>query len=212
MPHAQITLRSQNVKFSSSTTLTETSAALAGAPPGSDALAVATQSSLRRDLGLIQRWRADRAASEQCYEATREIDATAIAATTDVTVTAIEQRRAELKAALAAAGVVRYVAIAQELLLRVSITHEQLTDIQFEGFMRQVKQRAGQIGRVDAAHVRGELSAAEYECALNEVARMIERDNERLANATGRVKDAVDALVETATQQISRGRERLQAA
>ncbi len=179
-------------------------------PSGNDALAVAAHNPLRRGLGVIANWRVNAASSAQRVEVVREIDAAAINAAADVTLTAIEQRRAEQKAALAAAGVMRYGAIAQELLLRTGIVQEQLTDVQFEAYMRQVGQRASYVEGVKAAHDRGELSVEEYELALTEIAEMIVRDNQRFEQSATRVKDAVSALAESAAGHIARGREGIQ--
>jgi len=171
---------------------------------------VAALNPLRGGLGAIAKWRIDSSSMAQRVEASREIDSAAIAAAADVTLTAIEQRRGEQKAALAATGVMRYGAIAQELLLRTGVVQEQLTDVQFEAYMRQVAQRASFIESVKASHARGQLTAEECDLALTEIANMIARDNQRFEESANRVKDAVSALADGAAGHIARGRERLQ--
>ncbi|MBL8310662.1 MAG: hypothetical protein JNL19_09600 [Burkholderiales bacterium] len=173
-----------------------------------EAVAIAAQSPLRARLGLFSALKVDRAIRAQTVEAVRDIESAALAASTEITLTAIEHRRAEQLAALAAAGVIRYGAIAQELLLRTGVVQAQLTDVQFEAFVRQVEQRGRHIEATKAAHSRGLLTDDELEAALDQVARLIAHDSQRTQDAATHVKDVVSDLAEAAAGHIARGAER----
>ena len=174
-----------------------------------ESMAIQAPNAYRTGLKTTHRWNANRAASLARLEATKKVDAAAITASTDVMITAIEHRRGEQKAALASAAVVRYGAIAQELVARTGVTQEQLTAIQFEGFTRQIGQRKAFVDEAHRAVARGDLDAAELPFVIDEINAMIQSDNGRLAAASGRAKDAVDALAESATNHIVRLKDRL---
>ncbi len=189
-------------RSSADTTATGTPAAAV------DAITVAAQTPLRARLGLLSTWKADRATAAQTLGAVREIDSAAVAASTEITLTAIDHRRAELRAALAAAGVIRFGAIAKELLLRSGVVQAQLTDVQFEAFIRQVEQRARFVEDAKVLHAAGKLSDAEIDGVINNIVDLIAADSQRSEEAATRAKDMVGKLADTAASHIERGPER----
>lgn len=170
---------------------------------------ITAHSELRENLSSLERWRLNRTTSRDKRKALVSIEAAATEAGRDVMVTAIDHQRSLLKAGLANRTVIAFGAQAQELVARAGVVQERLTDTHYEGFTRQLSRRRSMIQGIESSNSKGEITPEEAQAAIDEIKRLVAEDSDRLANSTSRAKDAVDSLVESATNHVTRLRDQI---
>jgi hypothetical protein len=157
---------------------------------------------LKDNLGFLTGLKVKRATHRAKANVQVEIVQAIAAATKDITLTDIEYQQTQIKTAMGNKNAVRQGALAAELLARVGVVHEQLTDIQAEGFFRLVGQRMQLLETVEKLRAKGELTDSEAEAASEFIRTAITHDAERLATNAARAKDAVDNLAARTTDHI----------
>jgi len=169
------------------------------AAPGS----VSVPAELRKGLGFFSQFAVNRAESRAKKSATITLTEASVEATTDVALTAIDQQRTLLKTGLVTRAINEYAAIATECQARAAVTHEQISGIHTEGLARIVDIRHSNLQGISLRVAQGKLSEAEGEELVEYQKQLAADDVLRIGRNVARAKDAVDSLVERATDHIA---------
>ncbi|MBI5331181.1 MAG: hypothetical protein HZB71_11280 [Betaproteobacteria bacterium] len=158
---------------------------------------------LRSDLGVVGSFLVRRQESRAKREAAVSITRQSVEAATDVALSSIDQQRTILKTGLAAQAIQQYATITTECQARAAVTHERLSQIHNEGLTRIIDNRHLNEQAIRERIASGKLTESEADELIQFQHLLAQDDLTRMNTNMARAKDAVDALVQRATDHIS---------
>ena len=162
---------------------------------------------IEKHTGILDRWRADRAASRQAGHSLAELKTARIQAEQRIATTAFKIAEAQIKTALVSGSMMQIGALTMDLNHKTAAVEQRLTSGSHGELIGHLQNRAASVGAIKALEQDGRISEQEATALTSFAQADAVEDINRSRERTRKAKEAVETLHGFALDGIARAKD-----